>query len=150
MACQGKRGWLVSLQIVAPLTAIEVWRGRKLSRVLVGVAVSAALELDFEQSVCALGDVAPGARHHGVSALQGIRRRGVVFHGEGRRLESLDRVTGTALATLRAFGKLSLVRVRLVTIRALLEHQRLLEISTRVALRTFHRGMFAQQRKLCV
>lgn len=149
MACQGKRRRFVSLQIVATLTAIEVRRGGKLSRVLVGMAVGAALELDFEQSVCAVGNVAPGARHHGVSALQGIRRRGVVLHSERRRLESLDRVAGTALATLRAFGKLSLVRVRLVTIRALLEHQRLLEISTRVALRTFHRGMFAQQGKLC-
>lgn len=121
MAGQSKRRRFVSLQIVATLTTIEVRRRRKLSRVLVGVAVGAALQLDFEQSVCALGNVAPNARHHGMSALQGICRRGMVLHGERRRLEPLDRVAGIALATLHAFGKLSPVRVGLVTIRALLE-----------------------------
>ena len=43
-------------------------------------------------------------------------------------------VAGSALATLGTLDKLTPVRVRLVTVHALLEGQRLLEISARVAL----------------
>jgi hypothetical protein len=143
---QCERRWFVSLQVVATLTTIEVWGRLKLSRMLVGVAVGTALELDLEQCVFALGDVAPRALDHGVAPFQGIGGCGVVFHGERGWLESVDSVAGSALAAVGALSKLALVRVWLVAVHALLESQGLFEISTRVALRTLHRGMLAEQR----
>jgi len=143
---QCERRWFVSLQVVATLTTIEVWGRLKLSRMLVGVAVGAALELDLEQCVFALGDVAPRALDHGVAPFQGIGRCGVVFHGERGWLESVDSVAGSALAAVGTLSKLAFVRVWLVAVHALLESQGLFEISSRVALRTLHRSMLAEQR----
>jgi len=45
---QAERRRLVSLQIVAAIAGIEVWRRRKLSCMLVAVAISAAFELDLK------------------------------------------------------------------------------------------------------
>jgi hypothetical protein len=66
--------------------------------------------------------------------LQGISRCRVILYGKGRGPEPVDGVAGSALATLGTLDKLTPVRVRLVTVHALLEGQRLLEISARVAL----------------
>lgn len=143
---QRESGGSIALQVVTPVTAVEIWRGGELPRMLVGMAVGAALELDLEPRVLAFGDVTPRTWHHGVSTLQRIRRCGVVLRRECRGLETVHGVARSALAAAGSFGKLALVRVRLVAIHACLEGQRLLEISTRVALRTLHRGMLAQQR----
>jgi hypothetical protein len=145
---QRKRGRFIPLQVMAALTAVEVWRRSKLSRMLVGMAVGATLELDLELCVFAFRDVASGALHHGVSALQRIGGGSVILYSECRRLETVDGMAGSALAASRTLGKLTLVRVGLVTIRAPLKGKRLFEISARVALRTFHGRMFAQQRVL--
>lgn len=58
VASQRKRRWFISFKIVAAVASIEIGRSCELTAVLVAVAVSAALEIDFEQSVFAPGDVA--------------------------------------------------------------------------------------------
>lgn len=112
---------------------------------LVHVAIGTVLELDLEERVFTLGNVATRALHRRMSALQGIGRGRVILCGECRGLEPVHGMAGGALATARTLGELSLVRVRLVTVHAFLKGQGLLEISARVALRTFHTGMLAQQ-----
>ena len=54
-----------------------------------------------------------------------------------------------ALGSARTAGKLSAVRIGLVAVHALLENQRLLEVSAGVALHTIHAGVLAPERKLC-
>jgi hypothetical protein len=142
---QRERGWFVSLQVVASLTTVEVGGGGKLSRMLVGVAVSTALELDLEQRVFTLGDVAARALHHGVTQFEGISRCGMVLHRERGWFESIHGMAGGAFAAVAALGKLAGMWVRPVAVHALLEGQRLLEICAQVTLGTFHYGMFTQQ-----
>ena len=147
---EGKSGRLVPLQVVAAIATVEVRSGGKLSGMAIGMAVSAALELDLENSVFAFGGVAARALHHGMPALQRIGRGGVVLYREGRRFEAINSVAGSALTAAWTLGKLRAVWIRLVTIRTLLKDQRFPEISVRVASGTFHRGMLAQQRILGV
>ena len=45
---QVERGRLVSLEVVAPIARVEVGCRGKLPRMLIGVTVRTALELDFE------------------------------------------------------------------------------------------------------
>lgn len=142
---QGVRGWPVTLESVAPFTGVEVWRSRELPSVLVAVAVGAVCKLQFEQSVPALGNMTLRAGHRGVLRLQRIRRRGMIFYGEGGRLESIHRVAGRALAAVRAFCELAAMRVRLVAVHAFLKSQRLLEIAACMALRALDSRMFPQQ-----
>jgi hypothetical protein len=52
-------------------------------------------------------------------------------------------VAGLAFAAADPFGKLTAMGIRLVTIHTLLKGQRLLEISSGVALHTFDLRMFA-------
>ena len=55
---QAEGGGPVSLEIVAAITGIEVWRRRKLPGMLVGVTIGAALELNLEQRVLPFRDMA--------------------------------------------------------------------------------------------
>ena len=48
---QAERGWLVSLESVAAIASVEVRCRGKLPRMLVGVAIGAALELNLEQCI---------------------------------------------------------------------------------------------------
>ena len=80
VARQRESGRSITLQIVTAITGIEVGRVGELSRMFVTMAVGATLELDFEQGVFSLGNVAARALHHGVSTLQGIRRRRMLLH----------------------------------------------------------------------
>ena len=57
MLGQRKGGRLVTFEIVATVACVEVGRRCKLPCVLVGVALGAAVKLDFEQRVLALGYV---------------------------------------------------------------------------------------------
>lgn len=140
--CQRKGGWLVSLEVMAAFAGVEVWSRRKLAGVLVAVAIGAVLELDFEERVFPLWNMALVALHRGVLSLQRISRGCVVLHGEFRGFEAIHRMAGGALSSSGALGELSLVRIGLVAIHTLLEGQRLLEISAGVALRTIYRGVF--------
>lgn len=58
VSSQSEGRWLVAFKIMAAVASIEIGRSCELTAVLVAVAVGAALEFDFEQSVFALGDVA--------------------------------------------------------------------------------------------
>lgn len=148
MTRQRKGGWPIRLQIVAALTGVEVRCSGKLSRMFVTVAVSAALELDFELRILAPGNVAAGALHDGVSTLQGIRRSAMVFYCERGWLEPIHGMARGTLAAVTPLGKLAGMRIGPVTVHALLKNQRLLKISSGVALRAFDSGMFSQQRVL--
>src|SRR5579864_962122 len=143
---EGRR--LVSIQSVALIAGVEVRCGDKLSGVLILVARSALVKLDFEQRVLAFGDVTLVAVHAGMSALQRIGAGGMVFHRVRRRLPALHGVAWEALATAVAFGKLSVVRIGLVAVRALAENQRLLEVPVGVALFATDSRVFAFQRVL--
>ena len=65
---------------MASLALVEVWRGRKLPRMLVAVAVGAALKLDFEQGVLTLREMTLRALQAGMFAFQGICRSCVFLH----------------------------------------------------------------------
>lgn len=128
------------------LAGIEVRRRRKLGRVLIGVAIGAMLKLDLEQRVFSLGNVTLLALQAGVAALQGIGAGGVFLRGESRRLPSVHGMAPGTLAAAGAPGELPVVGIGLVAIHALLEGQRLLEISASVALRAIDGGVFSLQR----
>lgn len=145
---QAKRRRLIRLQIVAAVAGIKVRSRRKLSLMLVGMTVSAALELDLEQSVLALRNMALGAFQSRVLPFQRIRARIVFLPREGRRLPSLDGMARSTLPAAFPLGKLPAVRIQLVTVHALLKCQRLFEVAVGVALHTSHAPMLAFQRKL--
>jgi len=84
----------------------------------------------------------------GVSTLEGIGGRSVVFHGKLRRLPTLNTVTGRALSAIWPLGKLTVVRIGHVAIHALLEWERLLEVTAAMTLQAVDLGVFAQQRIL--
>jgi hypothetical protein len=99
------------------------------------------IELHLENGVGALGIVALGTRHRGVLSRQRIRRRRVLHQPESGRLEACDTVTGCAFTPIDALGELSTVRIRPVTIHAFPKRQRLLEVSSHVALQAVHRSV---------
>ncbi len=83
-----------------------------------------------------------------MSTLQRIRAGSVFLHRKGRWLPALYVVARSALAMIRAFGKLTVVGIGFVTIHAHLEDQRLLEIAITVALGAIHGYVLPLQRKL--
>ena len=145
---QAEGGRSVRFKIVAAIAGIEIRRRRKLARMLIGVTVGTALELDLEERVLPLGHVTLRALQARVTALQRISTRCVLFHRKGRWLPSFDRVARSAFSTVSALGKLAIMRIRLVAIHAFLEDQRLFEISVRMALGAIDGGMLAFQGKL--
>lgn len=142
---EGRR--FVSVDRVAALAGIEVWRGRKLFGMLVLMAVGAMIEFQFENGVTAFRDVALLTPNLHVPSRQRVCRLGVVSNGECRRFPSLHRMTGRAFAAIRPFGELPFVRIGLVTIRAFLKRDRLFEISAAVAQNAPHGCMFPEQRE---
>jgi len=72
----------------------------------------------------------------------------MVFRRERRWFKSIHRVTRRAFPTARPFGELAVVRIGLVTIDALREGDRLLEVSARVAAFATHGRVFSLQRIL--
>lgn len=130
-----------SLQGVAIVAAIEVRGARKLPGMLVAMTIGTALELQLEQGVAALGNVALGTGHRGMLALERIRGRRVFPQPESGRREAFDGVTRCALAPIDALGELSTMRIRPMTIHAFLKGQRLVEVSSLVALHAVHGGV---------
>ena len=130
---EGRR--LVSLQIVATIAGIEVRRADELACVLIGMTIRAFVELDFEQSVLPFRDVTLVACDARVAPLQRISTGGVLLHAERRRLPTLNGVAGETLAASVTLGKLAIMRIGLMAIRALAEHQRLFEVAVGMALR---------------
>ena len=137
---------LVTLKIVAAVACVEVRSRGKLCSMLVGVTVGAALELNLEQRVLPFRDVALHTLQSRMLALQRIRAGGMLLHRKGRGLPSLHGVAGSALPAVRTLGKLPVVRIVLVAVHALLEHERLFEIAAGVALGAIDAGVLAFQR----
>lgn len=137
-----------SLQGVAILAAIEVRGAPKLPGMRVAMTIGTALELQLEQGVGALGNVALGTGHRGMLALERIRGRRVFPQPESGRLEAFDGVTRCALAPIDALGELSTMRIRPVTIHAFLKGQRLVEVSSQVALHAVHGSVPTEKAEL--
>jgi len=143
MLRQTESGGFVSLEGVAAIAGVEIRRGGKLAGVTVQVAVRAVGELDLELGVFAFRDVALGALQTRMAALQRIGAGGVFLDCERRRLPAPERVAGGAFSAIDALGELPFVWVGHVTIHALRERQRLLEISVDVTLGAVDRGVSA-------
>jgi len=113
----------------------------------IGMAIGAALKLDFIQGVLALRNVALHALQPRVTALQRVVGRSVFFHGEKGRLPSLHVVAGRALTAILTLDELTVMSI-LVAIRALLEWDLLLEIAVGVALGAIDAEVLALERVL--
>ena len=77
MSAQGECGWQKPLQVVAMLTAIEVWCYGELPCMYIVVAVRATLELHPIKRALALGNVTLPTLQRGMLALQWICGRRV-------------------------------------------------------------------------
>jgi len=132
---------------VALVAGVEIRSAGKLVGVTVGMAIGAALELDFIKGVLALGSMALFAFQPRVTPLQRVVGRSVFFHGEKGRLPALHVVAGRALAAILTLGELPVMSI-LVAIRAFLERDLLLEIAVGVALGAIEGGVLALERVL--
>jgi len=135
---------MVTLEIVALFAAIQVGGAGELALVLVFVTVHALAELNLEERVFPLRNVAAFALHLRVLALKRVSALSVLFDSEGRGLKAVHGVTAGAFDSPNSFDELAIVHV-LVAIDALLKRQGFLEVSLQVALRTSDRLVFAQQ-----
>ena len=133
---------------MAFLTTILEGRGGKLAVMDVLVAIRTQFEFDLIDRVLPRWEVALVALHLHVLALERILRAGVLFHTERGRLEPIHRVARGAFTLVRSGAKLTLVRIRGVTIHALRKRHRLFEISACMAVLTTDRHVFAQERVL--
>ncbi len=142
---QGEAGRLESQFAVTRLAAIEIRRGGELPLVRVLVAVGATIKLDLVPRSLARGRVTLGARDVRVLSLQWERGQVVLDEEELRGLETFHRVAGFALASIGALRELSIVWIGLVTVGALGEGERLLEIAFQVTLHATDVLVFAKQ-----
>ena len=144
---QAKRGRLVSFKIVTFVAGVEIRSAGKLIGVSIGMAIGAALKLDFIKGVLTLGSMALHAFQPRVAALQRVVGRSVFFHGEKGRLPALHVVAGRAFTAILTLDELPIMSI-LVAIRALLERDLLLEIAVGVALGAIDGGVLALERVL--
>jgi hypothetical protein len=145
---QGKGGSLESLYAVAFLAAIQVRRGGKLVLMFVGVAVRTLAKLDSIIRGLTSRHVALRARNRRVAALQWVTRNLVRGNIEQRGLPAVDGVASGALALVRTAGKLAVVRIGLVTVRAFGVSYRRFEVAREMTLGAGQGGMSTRQRKL--
>jgi len=145
---QSEGGGFVSFEVMAAFASVEIRCRGELTCVLVRMTISATFELHLEQCVFAFRDVALGAFQTCMSALQRVRARSMFLDSECRRLPSVHVMARGALSAIGPLGELATVRIGLVAIHALLESQRLFEISASVALGTIDAGMLSFQREL--
>src|SRR5664279_1937693 len=96
---QRKRRGLHSLQSVAAFAVIEVRSRHELPIVLIFVAIGALLKLNLEERVFAFGDMTLRTVDGEMFPFERIGRGGVVLRRKRRRLETLHRVAGPALAS---------------------------------------------------
>ncbi|HXY02130.1 MAG TPA: hypothetical protein VEI49_01075 [Terriglobales bacterium] len=128
---------------MAIFATVKIWRPGKLVGVLIRVAIGAVAKLDRVNRCFALWNMASGTGHGGVLAFQGIGGLSMFLQPECRGFESVDGVTVRAFTSPGSFGKLSSVRVGMMTIRAFLKHQWFLEVGFYVALHAIDFAMFA-------
>ena len=142
--CQAECGGPEAIQRMALFTAIQIRCGGELCLVFILVAIEAALKLDCVKGFFPARSVALRALQAAMLALQRISGRRVFFQTEGRGLETLKVMAGTTLRAASALRKLAPVFV-LVTIHALLEGERLFEITVAMACQAIHVLMLSDQ-----
>jgi hypothetical protein len=145
----GEGGRLVAIECVAAFTSIEVRRSGKLPSMLLGVTIGATRERHLEARIGAFRNVALRAFELGMAALERIRRRRVVLDGKRGRFPAIYCMARCAFSVVRPLHELPVVRIRFVTVHALLEGKRLFEVTAAVALNTTYILMLAKQRKAC-
>jgi hypothetical protein len=135
---------------MAALAAVCVWSAGELTGMLIPMAVAALRKLEFVDSILALREMALIALHLRMLALQRISSGSVLLHAEGGGFEAVHGVAGSAFPSVWPFGELATVRIGLMTIDALPERDRSLEVALGMALHAIDFYVFAQQRKLCL
>lgn len=131
---------------VAVLAAVLMRRRNELAVVLILVAVQTSGKLHFVNRVFACGKMAFGAVDFDVFALERVVGSVVFFHAEERRLPAFHGVAFGAFAFLWARLKLAFVRIGFVTVVAIAERQRLLEVAIEMAIGASNGGVFAKER----
>ncbi|MFZ0198575.1 MAG: hypothetical protein WB523_20080 [Candidatus Sulfotelmatobacter sp.] len=147
---QAECGWQKPLQIVTIFATVEVWDSGKLPNMCVGVTIGAVAKLDRIDGSFAFRNMALGAPQRGMSALQWVGGRPMLFHSEGRGLKAVSGVAVRTLASACALGKLSSMWIGLVAVCAPLKRQSFLEVPSCVTPYALNFGMLAKQRKLCL
>src|SRR5579864_3828444 len=111
---QGERGGFVSFKVMAAFASVEIRCCGELARVPVRMTICAAFELDLEQCVFALRDVALCAFQASMSALKRICARSMFLHIERRGFPSIDVMARSALSAIGTLGELTTVRIGLM------------------------------------
>jgi hypothetical protein len=125
-----------------------VWRFGKLSGVVIGVAVRAKLKSDLvDREGLFLRNVALRATQRRMLALEWIAGCRMLLQPERGRLEAIQGMTCRAFSSPAAMGELTSMRIRMVTVGALLKRQRFCEVPMSVASDTLNLGMFPDQSK---
>lgn len=148
MSHQREGRWLVTIEIVATIAAIYIWRARELPSVLIAVAIGAALKFDFENSAFSFRNMTLRAFKFGMPALQGVGGRSMILQSECGRLPSRYGVTRGTFAASRSLSELAIVWVGLMAGGAFLEREWLLEIAAAVTLNAADIRVPPQQRIL--
>lgn len=143
--CERRRP--VALEVVALFATVQVGNPGKLPSMIVLVTIRAIRKLNQINGIPTLWNVTLRALDGGVLLHQGIGRRGVFLDPEGGRLESLDIVTGGALALICPLHELAVVLV-LVTVQAALKGEWFFEIAAGMTPQAIDRLMLAFQRIL--
>jgi hypothetical protein len=133
---------------VAVLAAVLVRRIRELPVVLILMTVQASRELNFIDGVLACGQMALVARNGNVFALQRVFGCVVLFHAEKRWLPSIHVMAFRALALLGSRFELAFVRVRFMTIIAIIKRELPFEITLQMALSATDHGVLSEERVL--
>lgn len=129
---QAERGRPIPLKVVALVTAIQVRGTGELALMLVLVAIRALPKFHAIERVLAFGQVAARALDRRVLLYQGVSGGGVLLYSERCRFKSLHVMAGCAVPFVGTLQELAIVLV-LVTVEAVLECQRLLEVAASVA-----------------
>jgi len=134
---------------VAILATILVGSSGKLLVMRILMAIRASRELHFVECVLAGWRVAFVASDGRMFSLERVMRRRVLLYAELRWLPAFDGVAFGALSLAHSCQELAFVGIRRMAICALGKGQRLLEISSSVAVATTNFYMRSQKRVFC-
>ena len=133
---------------VALFAAISPGSPGKLPVVFILVAIHAERILDLESSRLSGWSVAGRTLHLGMRKHQWKSRLRVICNREGRGTPSLHRVAAFASSTVRAMGKLTAVRIRLMAGCAAIVRNWSFEVSTLMTGQAWNLDVFSEQGKL--
>lgn len=147
MQRDGKERAVKIADSMAALASIVVRGASELPIMDIFVAVRAIRKFHLVDRFFAGWEVAFGAFHLGVFPVKRILGRCVFLDLEERRLPAFHRVTLGTFALLDAPDELAIVNV-FVAVRAIVEWQRLLEVTIDMARRATNRGVLPEERIL--